>query len=172
VDSPLQKSPSGILGALELKVLGANPAKFGEVLVPIIDAYDQYLADTLLPKTIGPTAAAAGNNQFTQLFTPPAGHAWRLIAAGGYFVADPADAAVVASGSVILRAPSGPLTNPFLYATTLPQIPTFARQFGVTFAHPIYVPPGWSVQTQVQCSAALTVDGFHTGTLLVQEFDS
>lgn len=168
----LQKAPSGLLGAFKLKVDGANPSAFGDGIVPVVDVFDQYLADELTPYTTGPTAAGVGSNQFTQTFSPPAGKVWRLVAAGGYGIVGGADAAFVGAGIIILRSPSGPLTNPFLYAAPLPQLTTLARPFAQTFRAPIFVPPGWAVQTQVQWSANLTVGGFHTGTVLVQEFDA
>lgn len=46
-DSPLQKSPLGLLALWELKTHGDSPVLFGDTVAPVTDATDLYMLDRL-----------------------------------------------------------------------------------------------------------------------------
>lgn len=78
-DSPLQKVPFGVLGALDLKTLGLNPTLFGDRVQPVIEVFDNYLAPQVeVVNAIEAAAQALGDFAMLQI---PAGECWRILGA-------------------------------------------------------------------------------------------
>lgn len=71
-DSPLQKYPRGLLESLDLKTLGHTPNTFGETVVPVVDAFDNYLVDRIFTSQLTPVIGAIGQTLFTTLSVGPA----------------------------------------------------------------------------------------------------
>lgn len=77
----LQKAPNGLLGALNLKALGAQPDEFAGTLAPTYDVRDHYQSD-LLRVQLALTALATGTFVTCNL-NVPGGEVWRVRAIHG-----------------------------------------------------------------------------------------
>lgn len=75
-DSPLQKAPTGLLGALNLKTQGRYPQLFGETLVPVLELTDFYLHPNRTALTFA-AALTVGPGQVGTLVVPD-GQAWSV----------------------------------------------------------------------------------------------
>ena len=71
MDSPLQKSPLGLLGALDLKTLGHNPDAFGGLVAPVTEALSFYSVNFRADRRIT-------GSTFPLSLTVPTGQLWRV----------------------------------------------------------------------------------------------
>lgn len=170
----LQKAPAGLLGAFDLKVEGRNPPDFGEAIVGTVDVYDQYLAqnqkiDRQTLSIPNPSTQNAG------IHTVPAGKCWRLLTVSYTGVLDAADAALTVfaqtrlasdpnNSVVALMEPNGRLATGGANARLV--------SLAFTLPRPLFLPPGWSVVTVLQLSAAPAVSFSYDSALTIQEFDA
>jgi hypothetical protein len=170
-DSPLQKAPLGLLGALDLKTLGVNPDVFAGSVLPVVDAWEHYLADQLLVTTASSTIGI-GTSGASVSPSVPVGYMWRLLAVGVSAVLNVADAAFTSSwGASIARSPD-PTSAIIANLQTLGLAGSLSRSGGFLVPHPLVLQSGWSVQLAVALSANATVAVPIVGRLLVQQFQT
>lgn len=155
---PLHKAPFGILGGLELKVLGRNPDEFGTVLLPNFDAIDQYLVDRLLP--VGPVGSIA-NPAVNALAgdTVPTGEVWRVWTVQAQATVLAADKANTYWATINLTPPGAVVTQIVDVGVMLDitAAGTGTRYKSYTFPRPIWLTPGWRLGVGVFASAAPAV---------------
>lgn len=173
MSSPLQKSPLGVLGAFALKVLGRNPDKFGDTVLPTADVYDQYLLQTELQMQIvsaGITVAAFSNASV--LLVPP-GKIWRVLSVGtqGATITG-ADLALVWAVIISAINPAGTqavVTTGVLVGSA----PIGAvRGHGLYLPRPLVLPGGWGLRFQFSTSAAVANANSIQNVALYQEIDA
>jgi len=153
--SPLQKSPDGVLGALDLKVLGLNPNKFSDTLVPIVDVYDQYLANELATLE-SPTATITGPAVSADAtLTVPNGQAYRVLAIGVYCLLAGGDAALTQVTQFVI-VPRNGFSMPVLRSGTVGPATTggTSRIWGELLARPLYLNSGCRIIASLGLSAA------------------
>lgn len=164
----LQKGPLGLLGAFALKVTGRNPNQFGGVVTPVVDVYDQYLAQSELG--ISAATVATGLNAFVaSTFTVPASKAWRVFGASIQVSLDAADVAIAASPRFQVRSPD--ITKALIVPVLQPPTVNTDRNCGFYTNPPLFLPSGWSLVLRYQFSAALTVTENAQFAVLRQEID-
>lgn len=173
--NPLQKSPLGLLGALDLKVLGRNPDAVPLFLQLAYDAQPFYSAGNLRAVAASQTLGGGGRAELTV----PSGFAWRVVALGG---------SVSATGGAItgdklifgLRVRSAPAAGGFEVNVGSAMLPAFGTDvldagerfsFGGFLPVPFVLPPSgslsvfWeSINAGSPSSAAFNV------TALIEEF--
>ena len=149
--SPLQTSPTGLLGSYELKVTGENPSGFGDVVTPVTEVQDFYLANAL--GTVGlTTAVGIGTQSGSSTVTVPAGYVYRVLGWSAEIVLGGADIAMTAQGVAYLTPPVGS------GAVYMPGYGAFAKA-GTSMwlpggrVMPLILPAGWRI----------TVAGFLSG---------
>ena len=168
----LQKSPTGLLGAFELKTLGQNPSEFGEQVVPVVDVLDNYVAgDQRIERNQTTLANPATFTSSTHRV--PNGKVWRLLGISFAGVLDVADAALTTTvdvrlspdpldSVVVLLQPVGPL----LRGGSL----TRACKAAFVMPRALFLPAGWGVIGTVQLDAAPAVSFVYDFAILIQEF--
>lgn len=121
--SPLQKAPTGLLEALDLKTLagGKNPDAFCNELTPNFDVRQYYLQN-LLGQANAAATITAGNIAGATL-TVPANSLWRLRNVAGGFTSTVANTPL--AGHIELRIPQlGAAVDHVLVAGEFPQTQT------------------------------------------------
>jgi hypothetical protein len=165
----LQKAPSGLLGAFDLKVEGRNPDEFSDTVVPVVDVYDQYLAlnSEVVPGSVLITNPATSN---TVTHTVPQGQQWRLLAWGGDGVLAVADAALVIAWNTAVYGPGGidtVMVQPHGNMTRGGDT-NRAAAIGFVSPRPLLLPSGWAIAASVQLSAAPAVSFQFSFDLMIQ----
>jgi hypothetical protein len=153
-DNPLHKAPLGLLGAFALKVLGRNPDKFGEAVLPVVDVYDQYL-DTTEARVVG--TMAIGTRTISGAHVLPSRYAYRVLAIGVSFSLDAADVALTATTITSMTSPAvaGTVTEP--QGTMVVNGATgLFRSLGLWLPRPFFLMPGWQIIQRVYLSANVT----------------
>lgn len=169
--SILQKACIALAGALDLKVGGRNPDKFGDTVLPTVEVFDQYLAGEELQRasTAAFNLAIAATNAAANLSVPP-GKAWRVLGAGLASNVNVADAALLFDCVISVNQPG--LTPPVVIFAQTMNGSTLSRLGGLYFARPLFLPAGWALVFQIFArGAAPTVAISNVGSALVQEFD-
>lgn len=157
--APLHKAPHGVLGAFDLKVLGQNPDKFGDTLIPTSDVLDFYLARNL--DVFGPigtitnpaTSALAGE-------AVPQGECWRVFAVHAQAAVLNADAANVYTATINITPPSAAVLHVISTGVMVgPGIAgaTNTRYWSYELRKPLVLPPGWRVGVGVFCNVTPAV---------------
>lgn len=174
-DSPLHKSPDGLLGAFDLKVRGQNPDLFSDRLQPVVDVYDQYLAQQLVP-VIGSTGTITGPaTGASTTLTVPDGFAWRVIAVGAISALAAGDAALTAQYSFSLVARSSlPNAVPFAVSPVIAPLAAgnLSRSWGLLLPFPLYLPSGCQILTGMGLSAAPGTPTNFTSRIVAQVFQT
>jgi len=166
----LQKYPLGLLGALALKVTGRAPPIFSDALVPVVDVFDQYLAQGELQRVGTTTTLVAATKTITATLTVPNGKCWRLLGFGQSFVINAADVALVFGGtmSIVTPAAAGVIS---MYVQNAIGSDT-GRSTAFTLPRPLFLPAGWGVKVDGYTTAAAPANNVIIANgLLVQEFD-
>lgn len=155
----LSGSPFALLGALEAKINGRNPAGFAEELVPVFDVFDQYLAERTFI-TLQTATATAPAQTASVAATPATGIVWRVIGIGTVLTLGTADVALTTAVNVYVRDPGGntcPVQNSIvLGGGTNRTVRVSGPGGGIKF--PFWLPPGWSIAADASLSAASTAN--------------
>lgn len=153
-DSPLHKSPLGLLGAFALKVLGQNPDKFGQTVGPVVDVYDQYLEPT---EARVAASMAIGTRTISGTHTLPNRFAYRVLAIGVSMSLDAADAAITGTTITSMTSPAvaGTIVEPGGTLVVNGATGLF-RSLGIWLPRPFLLTPGWSITQRVYMSANVT----------------
>lgn len=166
----LQKYPLGLLGALALKVTGRAPPVFSDALVPVVDVYDQYLAQGELQRVGQTITLLAATKSITGQQSVPAGKCWRLLGFGQSFVINAADVALSYVGSLSITTPGGAGTLGLFNEVAIGFDTGRATAF--TLPRPIFLPSGWGVNFGAFTTAAAPANNVIVACgILVQEFD-
>lgn len=170
--SPLQKAPQGWLGALALKVLGGNPNQVSDAVVPIVDIYDQYLAqEELQVRNVVFTLLAATTSN-TGFLTVPTGKCWRVIAAGIGTAINAADAALLFDANLQVVPPGAVAGFTAVYAAAALLGTTTGRSMGVYLGPRLFLPSGWGLACGLTTRAAAPANNVSVSfNALVQQFD-
>lgn len=166
----LQKSPWGLLGALGLKVTGRNPPLFSDAVIPVVDVYDQYLAQGELKGVSASVNLSLAQSTGQNLFVPN-GKVWRVLGAGGSTGLAGADAAIVSTADISINNYNLGVAFPIVYAFAHNAMGTGPRAFGTWFSRPIFLPAGWGLAFHLSFSANITVAQPFFVEAFVQEFD-
>ena len=150
-DSPLQKAPLGLLGALDLKTLGDNPSRFQGTVFPMIDAQEYYLAPNLDIVTATGNAQTSGTEVS---YTVPNGYAYRLKAINAGIqlnnVGDLATDGISVRGGIRLPTGIGAVLCS-LNAPTVPALVNDTESWTSCWSGDILLPPGSIIFAQLQC---------------------
>lgn len=172
MSSPLQKAPSGILGAFLLKVLGKNPNQFGDVVTPTVEVFDHYLLQQELKNDNGVGAGTitltAGAQVVRGFATVPNGKVWRVLASGVFCTVAAADVALGFNVGLYVRMPGGAVT-PFFTGQT--NGAATSRTAGFYFPRPLTLPAGWAIAVDVFAPTAASQNMATTLQLTYHEFD-
>lgn len=156
---PLHKAPTGILGSLELKVLGKNPDRFSAELAPVADFLDNYIVDRLAP--IAPIATLT--NPATSVLcgqSVATGEVWRVLTIQAQATVLAADAANTYWATINLTPPGAVVTQ-IMAVGVMTNISvagaTGTRYFSLVLPHPLWLTPGWRLGVGIFASAAPAV---------------
>jgi hypothetical protein len=138
--SPLQKTPTGLLGAFDLKTLGVNPTAFGDTVVPISDVSDMYFLGNQRATGTSNTAVTAPALAVVTLV--PAGEVWRVKAVGFSVARNAADVALTPYVGLRVRRVAGISVQ--FHSQTLPAVVAadLVQFGGIWLDHPLWMRPG------------------------------
>jgi hypothetical protein len=136
LNSPLQKSPQGLLESFALKTLGEAPKQFGEVVSPVVDVLDFYTTELMFSAQSPSTTVGAFNQTISATLSLT-----MLRSVGGTFI-EGAAAGTFMHWSLGVRVRSTTIVA-WLASGSFAAIGIGAsRAFGVTLPKPIIVPSG------------------------------
>lgn len=101
-NSPLQKSPIGLLQGYNLQTLGQAPIGFGDTVVPVAIADPWYLRDLVTIRTVSATVPIGASSSSIGLSVPLPEGAWVLYGLSANFTLAAADGGF--SSELVLRS--------------------------------------------------------------------
>jgi len=155
-DSPLQKAPSGLLGAFDLKTLGQQPTKFGELVQPSVEVIDMYVPLTIAEKTLNVTNP---DIEVADTFDVPNGELW-LVRAWAWLGTAPA--ADLAKNVNVWASFNNAANQVGVGGTTASNVPASGRRsVGAWLTDPIWLRPGWGflIGVGVSVTPAVAIPG-------------
>jgi hypothetical protein len=146
-ESPLQKAPDGLLGALDLKTLGRSPFLFPAELQATLEATPYYLLRNRKQQSV--TVTVSGINVTLTAWTVPQDEVWRLKAVSVVLSRNVADIALVPDFGVIIRRATSTSTTCLFSAIFPATIATdLIQQRGFVLPEPLWMGPGDRVALQ------------------------
>lgn len=140
MSSPLQKYPSGLLEALNLKTLGQMPDEFGSLVAPVVESFDFYAADRL--QSSEATAIGAFNQTVYDIVTSGP----QLVRTIGFQFVEGAAAGTFMHWALGFRIPhAGSVVSWVGNGSFLGIAAGASRYGGIQLGRPVLVPPGGSV---------------------------